>query len=528
MKANKIFCALVLMALPLTLVAQEEQTDWGKVHGGIESNNAFYKKDPNQPDEKRYGTNTYLNLKYSLKGFNLGLQGEIFEPPMRGYPANGTLNDLKGTALTQYYLNYANEKIDITLGSFYQQFGSGLIFRAFEERSLGINNSLRGINIKYSPLDWINLKVMGGQPRRYLHYADALMYGTDAEFIISRLWNKEATYDITLGGAYVGRHNTKEFEFSVDPTDINLFSVRSGFNNNLFNFGVEYTAKGHSQTYAETGLFENQSGDALLINMDFTSNDFGFSGVFRRIEHMDFRVDGKPALPYISMNYIPALTKQHKYTLPALYPHVANLEGEIGGQLDLFWNLHADWLGNSPLKIALNASHYNSLGANTNMTMPFFGQDGKSLFSEVSLELGKSFNRNVIANLGFYFQRIYHDNKQNKSFVSVADVLWRFTRKASIRTELQHMTTEMDEKKWIFGLMEFGFAPNWMVFASDMYSYGAEKKEHYYNMGASFTYESLKLTASYGRTRGGTQCVGGICRYVPEYTGALVGLTYVF
>ena len=50
-----------------------------------------------------------------------------------------------------YYLKYQNEKNEITVGSFYEQFGNGLIFRAWEDRQLGINNSIMGINYKYYP-----------------------------------------------------------------------------------------------------------------------------------------------------------------------------------------------------------------------------------------------------------------------------------------------------------------------------------------------------------------------------------------
>lgn len=513
----------VAFSVTASLSAQEKKKDWGSLHGGIESNAAFYKKDDNLPDAKKHGNNTYLNLKYDYRNFSAGLQYEIFEPPMRSF------ENLKGNALTQYYANYSDSKINVTLGSFYEQYGSGLIFRAYEERALGVNNSLRGLNVKYSPTDWLNVKVMGGQPRRYLTYADAVLWGGDAEFSISKLWNREASYDITLGGSWVGRHNTETVDKSPDPTNTNLYSIRTGFSNALFNFGVEYTGKGASQSFAESvGDFVSESGDALLVTMDYTRENFGVSGIFRRIEHMDFRIDNKKEIIYIPMNYVPALTKQHKYALPALYPHQSNLAGEIGGQLDVYWDIKAGWLGKYPLKVSINTSHYKSLGLNVNETMPFFGRDGKELFTEASIELGKRLSSSVKANLGIYFQKVNHNSELLKSFIQVADVLWKINRKASLRTEVQHMKTDMPEKGWLYGLIEFGLAPHWSVYVNDMYSYGAEKKEHYYNFGGSFTYKSLRLTAAYGRTRAGTQCVGGICRFVPEYQGATVGLSYVF
>lgn len=527
MKQVKHFlCCVVFFGICFTTHAQEAKKDWGRFYGGIDASGAVYKKEPTNPDLDSLGINTYINLNYEYKKFKAGVQYEIFEPPMRGFE-----RDLKGNKLTQYFVNYSTNNLDVTLGSFYEQFGSGLIFRSYEERALGINTSLRGLHIKYSPLEWIDLKALVGQPRRYLEYADAMTYGTDGDFIISRLWNKDYSYNFSLGGSWILRQNTKLEEKAIEPENVNLFSVRSGFNNQHVNFGVEYTSKSKSQTFSEEIMdYLAQSGDALLFNADYTREGFGISGVFRRVEHMDYRVDAKRKLLYIPMNYIPALTKQHKYTLPSIYPHQTNVEGEVGGQMDVFWDIAPQWMGKYPLKLTLNASWYRSLGDNANKTMPFLGTDGKDLFREASMELEKRITPSLKANVGFYVQEQYDKNtlKNLSSYIEVVDVLWRMNRKMSLRTEVQHMNTQMEDKAWIYGLVEMGIAPNWMVYVSDMHNYGAENKEHFFNMGASFVYKSLRASLAYGKYRPGIQCVGGICRFVPGYQGATATLSYVF
>ena len=45
------------------------------------------------------------------------------------------------------YLKGRYKEAELTLGSFYEQFGSGFILRAYEERSLGIDNSLQGARL---------------------------------------------------------------------------------------------------------------------------------------------------------------------------------------------------------------------------------------------------------------------------------------------------------------------------------------------------------------------------------------------
>ena len=61
------------------------------------------------------------------------------------------------------------------VGSFYEQFGNGLIFRAWENRQLGINNSLRGIRYKFSPLKEVEILAIHGKQRFGFEYSKGAM-----------------------------------------------------------------------------------------------------------------------------------------------------------------------------------------------------------------------------------------------------------------------------------------------------------------------------------------------------------------
>ncbi len=116
-----------------------------------------------------------------------------------------------------------------------------------------------------------------------------------------------------------------------------------------------------------------------------------------------------------------------------------------------------------------------------------------------------------------------------KSTIIVADVLYKYAPKKSIRSELQHLFTSQDKKNWMGVLMEWSYAPHFSLFASDMYNYGdANKRVHYYNAGGSYTTGPHKLLLSYGRQRAGLVCVGGVCRLLPAATGLSISLTSNF
>ena len=55
-------------------------------------------------------------------------------------------------------MSWSDEDLELTIGNFYDQLGSGMILRTYEERQLGIDNALDGIRLKYNPYKGIFYK----------------------------------------------------------------------------------------------------------------------------------------------------------------------------------------------------------------------------------------------------------------------------------------------------------------------------------------------------------------------------------
>ena len=53
-------------------------------------------------------------------------------------------------------------------------------------------------------------------------------------------------------------------------------------------------------------------------------------------------------------------------------------------------------------------------------------------------------------------------------------------------------------------------------------------KEHYLLGSVTFTHKSHRLQVSYGKTRAGYNCSGGVCRFVPASKGVQASYTFVF
>src|SRR5680860_1022655 len=142
-----------------------------------------------QPDEKSL-VNSYTNINYRYSGFKAGVRIETYLPRILGYP-----DRFDGAGLGYRYFGYENDIVDITVGNFYDQFGSGLIFRSYENRSLGFDNMMNGFRIKLTPYKGITLKTIYGKQRYSftngkVNYAPGIVRGADLEFNFNQWFPK--------------------------------------------------------------------------------------------------------------------------------------------------------------------------------------------------------------------------------------------------------------------------------------------------------------------------------------------------
>lgn len=171
---KKLILSVAMMSAVLAgsqAYAQEQEhkdSEKGYVTGSFESNSNYYVKDSKTgaeyPDD-HFGSNNYLKLDYYRGKFSAGIQAEGYLPAIVGHPEN--LNKVRPT---NFYASWTDESFSITAGSFYDQFGSGLLLRAWEDRALGINNALLGARFTYNYQNYIRFKAIWGQPRFGMGY----------------------------------------------------------------------------------------------------------------------------------------------------------------------------------------------------------------------------------------------------------------------------------------------------------------------------------------------------------------------
>lgn len=512
----------------------------------FESNSAYYTDDSKTGDfnfDNRFRSNNYINLKsYLNKNWNFELQIESYQPsPLLNYSTN-----LKKTNISTFNVRYDNNNLNIQLGNFYEQFGSGMILRSWEDKDLGINNSIRGLNLKYRINNTINFTTLLGNQKKGFKYSKGYIIGFNSEFDFSEIIKNDSTF--LFGLSYVGRSDNKNKSNLYDEIT-NLFSARLDYSSSSFYSSFELINKSKNPIILFGSISDTfiKKGTALLFNSGFFKNGLGIDFTFRRLENMSLyserRAFGNPYNESI-VNYLPSLTKQHDYSLTNLYVYAAQPNvsfqskqltkaGEIGMQTDIYYKIEKETLlgGKYGTNLAINASVWNNLDGNFDFNNQSYQTNlfgfGEKYFSELSLEIRKKWSSKfenifLYANQ-FYSKRLIEETQGIvKSNILVVENTYKINDKKSIKVDLQHLSTDDDTKNWSALGLELNLSSAVSIYVTDMYNYQnpeIEKRIHYYNFGGSYRKGASRYSINYGRQRGGLVCTGGICRYVPESTG---------
>lgn len=502
--------------------------------------------------DQRFRSNNYLTLSYKLKNFTAGAQLESYEP-------KALLNYspvLNKTNLGTYFVNYNNEKagVDVTLGHFYEQFGSGLALRVWEDKQLGISNSLLGGKIKYTdPGQTVTLKALLGKQRLGFKLSDGWVAGLDAELNLDNMM-KIKDLHTSLGFSYVNKYEDNK-ENSKFPKNVSIYSSRMKMEYSKFAIEFEYLYKTKDNIRQVTTLDPNNifSGNAFLLNLSYATNRFGIIAGLRRLENFNFysQRDQTGNIYHNSvLNYIPSLTKQYDYSLANIYVYQAQprlsflpqkKSGEIGSQLDVFYKIKKGTLlgGKYGTDLSLNISNwyglkgtYRSYINDVRDYKTDFLALGEKYYSDQGLDIRTRLKEKwktalVLINQYYNTYRVEETSGEVKAQTIILDNIYRFS-KSSMKLELQHQWANGYHGNWAAGLFEYNFNKNWAVFVNDLYNYGNSDKEkqiHYYTGGLVFRKNSTRIQASYGRQRGGLLCVGGVCRFVPESAGFSLGIS---
>jgi len=533
---KKITYTFILSFLTLNSFAQNNS---GEIHGNFDLNMQSYQEDEiigAKAADEIILNNAYLNINYTKGDFAVGLRYESYLNALMDFDDN-----YKGNGIPFRYAAYTIDGLEVTVGNYYEQVGSGLIFRSYENKGLGADNAMDGIRLKYSPLKGVYLKSFIGKSRTYFTYAEGIIRGADGEININEALNLESKTRIIIGQGLVSRFQADINPKFKLPQNVAAYSTRLNIINGGWNYSGEYAIKLNDPVGSLTTEGNNYAnGNALMSSLTYSKRGFGIVAEMHRVDHMEFRSERAQAKQYI-INYIPTLTKQHTYSLLALYPSATQSEGEFGAQIDVFYKMKKGSLlgGKYGTKIIFNYSRINALNGgssflndNRKHNPMFISIEGEELYyKDLNLEVYKKINKKIRVT-GILAKQSYNkDVLEGKtpgtygiveSTIAIADISYKIKKGHTVRIELQELLADGGEGSWSMGLAEYTISPHWFFAVQDMYNWGnhdVSKQLHYVNVNCGFLKGANRIAIGYGKKRAGIFCVGGVCKEVPSSNG---------
>ena len=542
----KLITPIIFIILSFPAFAQDE--DPGSIRGNFQTIIQYYNTDtvigaPVVPE--KILMNSFANIIFTRGNFAAGLRYESYLNALQGFDPG-----YRGNGIPFRYASYSIEGLDVTVGNFYEQFGTGLILRAYEERGLGYDNAFDGIRVKYSPHAGIYLKGLVGKQRIFFDHGPGIVRGIDGEIILNELSEhfSEMKTRITAGASFVSKFQKDQDPIYNLPENVGSWGGRLNISRGKISILSEYVYKINDPSAVNQYLYRH--GEAVFISGSYSQKGLGIVLAAKRIDNMNFRSDRNATANNLNINFLPALTKQHVYNLAAtLYPYATQFNGEMGFQGDLIYTFKKESLFGGKYGTTLNI---NYSAVNNIHTVPlndlnerrigyqsdFFKFGDEVFFRDFNVEINKKLSKRVKMNL-MYVNFVYNMEVVQGlggkgtvyADVAIADVSFKINDKNTLRTELQSLTTKQDLGNWATGIIEYTYSPNWFIAIMDQYNYGNYKPDqriHYITGSVGFTKKANRFMVTYGRQRAGIFCIGGVCRNVPASNGLTLTISSSF
>jgi len=547
----------------------------GTFSGQLQANGNYFERDTTigaantpQYDYLKTGGEAWLNLNYGISGYDFKLRFDMYQNSNLPNPQDA----FSGQGIGFWQIGKQVNKLGITVGNYYDQIGSGIIFRAYEERFLAIDNSMLGLRLTYDMNEDWRIKAFSGKQRNpfsqqntitgtYSALVNALniegfeMLNETASIspgfgIVNRSLNADIIRNI---GADISLNNFGDFFFKP-KYNVYAFTLYNTLMMGDFSVYLEGSIKTPEAIISPTGVvvdtmgrvveqyninelptitgdnvygnylvtYQRKPGSVLFASATYSRKGFGLTLQAKRTENFPLRVNPGDNTIQVVRNFLPPMARENSKRLTTRYNAATQELGELAFQADMQFKLNKSWSGE------INFSNINDL-------------DGLLLYREVHL-IGKYKKRKtpwaVTGGLQFqqYNQEVF-EVKPNvplvRSITPYTEIVYKFDRKRSLRMELQYLNTEQDYGQWAFALIEYSIAPKWSFSIADMVTLDPKKfyeksnitiddtsrPAHFYTIYVSYAEKANKFSLAYVRQPDGINCTGGVCRYEPAFSG---------
>jgi hypothetical protein len=498
---SKAALIILLFALLNTNYAQELY----KLPGGLSlSNHLEYSYNSDKQTEI---FENWLNLDYTYGIFSAGLRFEVFQPNDPDPSISRGKEKYSDIAYKYIQAKIGNrrEGLFLTVGNYYEMFGRGLVLKSYEDRNIRIDNNLSGFKVEGMYGNFI-LKALTGMAANANNERKDILHAADLEY--------RGVKKLKLGFSL-----SSNIPDEVSAANTALASLR--LNANLWNFDFygEYGVK-HNEDISNqiSNGEEAKVGEGIYSNLSFYYGPFSISGEYKLYDNFLYSsLDGT-----IQYNTPPSLTMDYSYILLNRHPYPLNANNENGYQLSAIYNFTDDTYltGNYSYTRSLGGDSYyqQSLGINI---------DSQSMFEDFYFQYNQGWSSSFESILAFGYREEKVTN--TKSITPIIEGKYYFDDINTFRLvfEHQHVTEFNTDEEYYTDLLllEYLRSPKLSIsLVAEMQTKEPEANNTerkfwgFVQLGYKLA-EHTDLRLLIGSRQAGNICVGGVCRYEPEFEG---------
>lgn len=471
--------------------------------------------------------------------------------PLLGYEA-----DFAGHGIGHLSLTADFEWGHVSVGDVYGQFGSGMILNLYENRDLGIDNSLRGAKIKAELYPGVVVTLLGGKQRRYWNcykdgawgwnYSRDAALGADLEIGIHE-WAPELRkheLDLTIGGSYVSKYEQQDtvlvalndglYRYNL-PRWVGAGEVRANLQGQGWDALVEYAYKANDPTL-ENG-YSYRPGRALLLSLGYSRKGLSVIAQAKHSDNMSMRSERQRRGLAGRLNLLPTFTPQHTYNLAAKYPYATQyVGGEWAFQTEVrySWKRKTAMGGRYGTTLKLGLAHIRGLRSEGSWA-PDMTRNG-TYYTDINAELHKKITSCWTMNAMLMYQTynkkvIEGEGGLIRAGVAVLDNKVHVTDNFTLRNEVHYLYAREGDGQWIYILLEMDLWKHWTLSGSWEHNIGyapEQTKEHNYSVLLTYSHGAHHVSGGYVKAGNGFNCAGGVCRYEPEQEGVRLSYNYTW
>lgn len=559
----KLIITLVSMLLVLTSLFAQSSKNAPQISGSLEANANFFMRDSTigaantpQYDRQLYGGEAWLNLAYSNWGFDFIVRFDLFNNSNLLNPTGSYTDE----GIGRWFIHKKVNQLGISGGYIYDQIGSGIIFRAFEERPLLIDNALFGLRLTYDlGADW-QIKAFTGRQKQQFDTYSPVIKGLNIEGFVA-LGDSTSGVNLAPGVGVVNR-TLDDASMNALVATLNTYPAEDLFvpKYNTYAFTAYNTLSIGAVSWYVEGAYKTKDamnnpfgvlvrdsatiigdkviqrkGSVLYSSISYADQGLGITLEGKRTENFSFRTRPQEQLNRGLVNFLPPLTRVNTYRLNSRYNPATQELGELGFQADIRYLLNKKW------SLNINLAH------TTNLKNELLYRE---MYAEIAYKHQRTWSLLGGVQMQTYNQQVYEFKPgvpKVQTIIPFTEFLYKLNRLKSMRLEAQAMLTGRDKAvdlrqdygNWLYALAEFSIAPHWTFTASDMFnvtpgrnspqdSKGEKLKVHYPRFDVYYTMRSNRISLSYVKQVEGVVCAGGICRLEPAFSGVKMTVNSTF